>query len=122
MCVQMTVLKKIREKGEVNGFAVDLAEAQAQDYVKMSRRVDNIEKDVKTIKKEQARQGGMIQAIFDILNGPIEQQRKDGIFWAELKSIAKTPLGKIMILLAIGCIALAGTRILELMGVIKSLG
>lgn len=126
MCAQMEVLKKVREKGKVNGYDVDLAEAQMKDYIRMDKKVANIEKDVSGIKKdmsamkvEQARQGGQIDFIVRYINSPADEERKDGIIWKELKNIAKTPMGKIIILLVIGCIALAGQRILELLGVIK---
>ena len=122
----MKVLQKIREKGEVNGFGVELAEAQALDYVRMDKKVAKIEKDVNSIKKNmhiilenQARQGGQIDLIVNRMNSPIEEERKDAIFWQQLKSIIKTPMGKILILLVIGCVALAGQRILELIGLIK---
>lgn len=119
MCAQTEVLKKIREKGEVNGYAMELAEAQAKDYVKMNKKVGKIEKDVSAIKTEQARQGGQIDLIVQRLNSPIEDERRDAIFWRQLKAMAKTTTGKIVLLLMIGCIALSGQRILELIGLIK---
>lgn len=128
MCNQLEVLKKVREKGRVNGYDVELAEAQAKDFLIMNKKVGKIEKDVSSIKKEQkkqgemlARQGGQIDLIVQRMNSPVDEERKDGIIWKEIKSIAKTPLGKIIILLMIGCVALAGSRILELLGLIKGL-
>lgn len=122
----MEVLKKIKEKGEVNGYAVELAEATSQDYVRMNQKVIKIEKDVTSIKKEQkkqgemlARQGGQIDAIFQHIHSPIEDERKDAIFWRQVKVMAKTTTGKIVLLLMIGAIALSGQRILELIGLIK---
>lgn len=126
MCAQIEVLKKIREKGRVNGYDVELAEAQAMDYIKMSKKLEKVEKDVSGIKKdmtamkvEQARQGGQIDLIVQRLNSPIEDERKDAIFWQQMKAIAKTTMGKIVLLLIVGCIALAGQRILELLGLIQ---
>lgn len=126
MCAQIEVLKKVREKGAVNGYATELAEAQAKDYIRMDKKVCKIEKDVSGIKKdmtamktEQARQGGQIDLIVRYINSPAEEERKDGIVWQQIKSIAKTPAGKIILLLMIGCIALSGQRILELIGLIK---
>ena len=122
----MKVLQKIREKGEVNGFGVELAEAQALDYVRMDKKFAKIEKDVNSIKKNmriilenQARQGGQIDLIVNRMNSPIEEERKDAIFWQQVKSIGKTTTGKIIILLMVGSIALAGQRILELLGLIQ---
>lgn len=125
MCEQLKVLKKIHDEGKMNGYAVELAEAQAMDYERMNKRMTRMEKNLSHMKKdfaaslkEQARQGGMIEAIFKRINSPIEEERKNGIIWAELKSIMKTPTGKIIIVLAIGCIGLSGQRILELLGLI----
>lgn len=126
MCQQIKILEKIREKGKVNGYDVDLAEAQARDYIRMDKKVGRIEKDVASMKKEQkrqgemlARQGGQIDLIVQRLNSPVEEERKNGIIWSELKAIMKTPMGKIIVILAIGCIGLAGDKILQLLGLIN---
>ena len=66
-----------------------------------------------------ARQGGQIDLIVSRLNSPVEEERKDAIFWQQIKSIGKTTTGKFIIVLMIGSIALAGQRILELIGLIK---
>ena len=121
MCEQFKVLEKIHKEGKMNGYAVELAEAQAMDYDKMNKRMSNIEKDLSHLKKsfatslkEQARQGGMIEAIFKRINSPVEEERKNGIIWSEIKNIVKTPTGKMIIILAIGCLCFTGQRIMEL--------
>jgi len=126
MCQQLEILEKIREKGKVNGFDVDLAEAQAKDYIRMDKKVGAIEKDVRLMKKDirvllenQARQGGQIDLIVKRMNSPVEEERKDAIFWQQIKGMLSTTMGKIFILLAFGCIGLSGQRILELIGIIK---
>jgi len=126
MCKQKAVVQKIIKNNEVNGFGVELAQAQMEDYVAMDRKVSRIEKDVGGIKKdmsaikvEQARQGGQIDLIVKYINSPADEERKDGIVWQQIKSIAKTPMGKILIILMLGCVALAGQRILELIGLVK---
>ena len=126
MCQQLEILEKIRKKGKVNGFDVNLAEAQAKDYIRMDKKVGAIEKDVRLMKKDirvllenQARQGGQIDLIVKRMNSPVEEERKDAIFWRQIKSMLSTTMGKIFILLAFGCIGLAGQRILELIGLIK---
>lgn len=126
MCKQRTVVQKIVEHNEVNGFGVELARAQMEDYVAMDRKISRVEKDVSAMKKEQkrqgemlAKQGGQIDIIVQYINSPAEEERKDGIVWQQIKSIAKTPMGKIIILLVVGCVALAGQRILELLGLIQ---
>lgn len=111
MCAQMEVLKKIRKKGKVNGYDVDLAEAQAKDYMDMKHRLDNIETDVNAIKVEQARQGGMIEAIFNRLNSPVEQERLDGQKWNLLTSIAKNKTAWVILIIFLVAIALAGEKI-----------
>ena len=60
MCQQLEILEKIREKGKVNGYDIDLAEAQAKDYIRMDKKVGKIEKAVASIKKEQKKQGEML--------------------------------------------------------------
>ena len=126
MCQQLEILEKIRQKGKVNGYDIDLAEAQARDYLRMDKRMGQIEKDVGLMKKDirillenQARQGGQIDLIVKRLDSPVEEERKDAIFWRQLKAIAQTTTGKIIIVLMIGSVALAGQRILELLGMIK---
>lgn len=125
MCNQLDVLNKIREKGHVNGHGVELAEAQMRDYIAMNKKVTKIEKDVSYIRKEQIKQGetlaelvGQMKLVVSRMNSPVDEERKNGIIWAELKSIMKTSMGKIIVLLLVGCIGLAGQRILELLGVL----
>jgi trans-2-enoyl-CoA reductase len=115
----MDVLKKIRKAGKMNGFAIDLAEAQAKDFVTLKNRVETIENDVTSIKQTLVEHGTKLDLIIQRLNSPVEEERKDGIFWSQLKAMGKTTTGKIIILLIIGCIALAGQRILELIGLIQ---
>lgn len=114
MCAQLDVLKKIRKKGRVNGYDVDLAEAQAKDYISMKVRLDNIESDVSAIKTEQARQGGMIEAIFNRLNSPVEQERLDGQKWNILTNITKNKAAWIILIIFFIAIALAGERIVSI--------
>ena len=111
VCVQLDVLKKIRKKGKVNGYDVDLAEAQAKDYLSMKARLDNIESDVSAIKTEQTRQGGMIEAIFNRLNSPVEQERLDGQKWNLLTSITKNKAAWIILIIFFISIALSGEKI-----------
>ena len=125
MCEQLKVLEKIHKEGKMKGYAVELAEAQAMDYEKMNKRMSNIEKDLSHLKKsfaaslkEQARQGGMIEAIFKRINSPVEEERKNGIIWSEIKNIMKTPMGRIIVVLAVGCLGLAGEKIIELLRLI----
>lgn len=115
MCAQIDVLKKIRKKGKVNGYDVDLAEAQAKDYMTMKARLDNIESDVNAIKVEQARQGGMIEAIFNRLNSPVEQERLDGQKWNLLASIARHKSAWIILIIFLISIAFAGEKMVSIL-------
>ena len=114
MCAQLDVLKKIRKKGKVNGYDVDLAEAQAKDYLSMKARLDNIESDVSAIKTEQARQGGMIEAIFNRLNSPVEEERLAGQKWNLLEKKTKNKSSWVILIIFLIAIALAGERIVSI--------
>lgn len=111
MCAQLDVLKKIRKKGKVNGYDVDLAEAQAKDYMIMKARLDNIESDVSAIKTEQAVQGGKLDLIIQRLNSPVEQERLDGQKWNLLTSIAKHKSAWVIVIIFLIAVALSGERI-----------
>ncbi len=116
MCAQIEVLKKIRKAGKMNGYATELAEAQAEDYITFRKEFKTFAEDVK---KRLIEQGAQLELVVKYVNGPAEQERKDGIVWKEFKAFAKTPVGKIIIVLCFGCVALAGQRILELIGIIN---
>ena len=116
MCEQLRVLKKIRKAGEMNGFAVELAEAQVHDYMTLKRDVDSVKDSVKAMQMEQARQGGMIEAIFNRINSPVEQERKDGIVWHEIRAAVKSWKGWALIIFFLFSVALAGDKLLQLIG------
>lgn len=116
MCKQKAVVKKIQKAGELNGYAVELAEAQMQDYMTLKRDVDSVKESVNTMKLEQARQGGMIEAIFNRINSPVEQERKDGIVWHEIRNAVKSWKGWAFIIFFLFSVALAGDKILQLTG------
>lgn len=111
MCAQTGVLEKIRKAGKMNGFAVELAEAQAKDFVKVQNDIRNLKQDVSDMKTEQARQGGMIEAIFNRLNSPVEQERLDGQKWNLLISITKHKVAWVILALVVLAFAFAGERI-----------
>ena len=121
MCAQLEVLKKIRKKGKVNGYDVDLAEAQAKDYLSMKARLENIEADtanikaeVASIKTEQAVQGGKLDLIIQRLNSPVEQERLDGQKWNLLVSISKHKAAWVIIIIFFMAIALAGDKMVNI--------
>ena len=115
MCAQIEVLKKIRKAGKMNGYATEWAEAQAEDFISFRKEFKNFAAETT---KRLIEQGAQLDLVVRYVNGPAEQERKDGIVWKEVKAFAKNPIGKIMIVLFLGCVALAGQRILELFGII----
>jgi len=115
MCEQMRVIKKIRKAGEMNGFAVELAEAQVHDYMTLKRDVDSVKESVKAMQTEQAVQGGKLDLIIQRLNSPVEEERKEGIVWHEIRTALGSWKGWVIIILFIMCIAMSGERLLQLL-------
>jgi len=115
MCEQLTVLKKIRKKGKVNGYDVDLAEAQAKDYMSMKRRLDQIETEVGSIKQTQVEHGTKLDLIIQRLNSPVEKERLDGQKWNLLTSIAKHKSAWIILIIFLISIAFAGEKIVGIL-------
>lgn len=115
MCAQLDVLKKIRKKGKVNGYDVDLAEAQAKDYISMKHRLDQIETEVGSIKQTQVEHGTKLDLIIQRLNSPVEQERKDGIIWNEIRAALKSWKGWSFIIFFLISIALAGEKLSQLL-------
>lgn len=116
MCEQVKVIKKIRKAKEMNGYAIELAEAQMQDYITLKHDVDSVKADVQAIKIEQAVQGGKLDLIIQRLNSPVEQERKDGIIWHEIRSAIKSWKGWAFIIFFFVAVALAGDKVLQLLG------
>jgi hypothetical protein len=116
MCAQIDVLKKIRKKGKVNGYDVDLAEAQAKDYVTMKQRVEAIESDVSSIRQTLVEHGTKLDLIIARLNSPVEQERLDGQKWNLITSIAKHKAAWVILALVLVAFALAGDRMASLVG------
>lgn len=116
MCAQLDVLKKIRKKGKVNGYDVDLAEAQAKDYMTMKARLDNIESDVASIKTEQAVQGGKLDLIIQRLNSPVENERLQGAYWRALATVTKSKMFWVIVAVLIYLIAMTGSEIKHILG------
>lgn len=118
MCAQIDVLKKIRKKGKVNGFDVDLAEAQAKDYMAMKRRVETIESDVSSIKQTLVEHGTKLDLIIQRLNSPVEAEREAGQKWNLLVSITKHKAAWVILAIVLTAFALAGEK---LVGIIEKL-
>lgn len=116
MCAQIEVLKKIRKAGKMNGYATELAEAQAEDYVTFRKEFKEF---ATSVKEWQIKQDAQMDLVIKYINSPADQERKEGLVWTELKKLAQSPLGRLIIVLFIFCLGLAGQRIMELTGLIK---
>lgn len=118
MCAQIDILKKIRKAGKMNGFAIDLAEAQAKDFTLMKNRVENIENDVAAIKAVQVEHGTKLDLIIARLNSPVEAEREAGQKWNLLVSITKHKAAWVIFAIVLTAFALAGEK---LAGIIEKL-
>lgn len=116
MCEQLTVLKKIRKKGKVNGYDVDLAEAQAKDYISMKRRLDQIETAIDAIQKKQIEQDTKFDLILQRLNSPVEDERLQGAYWRALATVTKSKMFWVIVAVLIYLIAMTGSEIKQILG------
>lgn len=116
MCEQAKVLKKIKKiKHVTDDLIMELSEAQVHDYITLKRDVDSVKNDVASIKTEQAVQGGKLDLIIQRLNSPVEQERKDGIIWNEIRAALKSWKGWTFIIFFLISIALAGEKLSQLL-------
>lgn len=112
MCAQMDVLKKIRKAGKMNGFATELAEAQAEDYMTFRKEFKEF---ASTVKEWQIKQDAQMELVIKYINSPAEQERKDGIVWHEIKGAIKSWKGWCLIVFFLITVALAGEKVLQLL-------
>lgn len=115
MCAQLDVLKKIREKGKVNGYDVDLAEAQAKDFMAMKKRMETMEGDIASIKAVQVEHGTKLDLIIQRLNSPVEAEREAGQKWNLLVSITKHKAAWVILILCAISFALAGEKLVSIL-------
>lgn len=115
MCQQKTVVKKIRKAGELNGYAIELVEAQMSDYVTLKRDVDSVKDSILQMKTEQAVQGGKLDLIIRRLNSPVEKERQAAAVWMELRTLFGSWKGWVVIVFFLMSVALAGEKILQLL-------
>lgn len=123
MCQQLEILEKIKKKGKVNGYSIELAEAQAKDFIMISKQVGLIKKDVVLIKKDNkrifemlARQGGQIDLIVNRLNSPVESERLQGAYWRALSTVCKSKIFWLVVVIFIFLIAMTGNEVKTLLG------
>ena len=112
MCAQIEVLKKIRKAGKMNGYATELAEAQAEDYMTFRKEFKEF---ASAVKEWQIKQDAQMELVIKYINSPAEQERKDGIVWHEVSKAFKSWKGWVLIILFIMCIAMSGERLLQLL-------
>lgn len=114
MCAQLDILKKIRKAGKMNGFAIDLAEAQAKDFVMVKQRVEAIEADVASIKATQVEHGTKLDLIIQRLNSPVEQEREAGQKWNLLVSITKHKTAWVILTVCLLSFVMAGDKMVSI--------
>lgn len=127
MCFQLKVLKKIQAKGRINGYDIELAEAQAKDFIHLNDKITTLEQEFKAfrmdldeIKTNQQVMSGNIQLIVQRLNGPIDEERRAGAVLSEFKDIVKSWKAWVLMILVIMAIALAGEKLLQLLSFVPT--
>lgn len=112
----MKVLKKIRKIGKVNGFSMELAEAQVKDYMSLKRDVDSIKGTVAQILTQQAVQDKKTDLIIQRLNSPVEQERIEGAYWRALSTVMKSKTMWLVLIILVFLIAMTGNEVKHLLG------
>lgn len=115
MCAQLDILRKIRKAGKMNGFAIDLAEAQAKDFVAMKNRMESMENDITSIKTVQVEHGTKLDLIIQRLNSPVEAEREAGQKWNLLMSITKHKSAWVILTIFAISFALAGEKLARIL-------
>ena len=115
MCKQVDVLKKIRKKGRVNGYDVELAEAQCEDFMEMAKRITSIEKKLSEVDTKLAVQDGKLDLILQRLDGGVDTMSKEGLVWHEIKGWVSSWKFWALLILFLCCVALAGEKILSIL-------
>lgn len=115
MCEQTKILMLVKNNKGLNKQQLALAEAQAKDYMSMKHRLDQIETEVGSIKQTQVEHGTKLDLIIQRLNSPVEQERKDGIIWNEIRLALKSWKGWALIVFVLMSVALAGEKLSQLL-------
>ena len=116
MCKQKAVIAKIRKAKKMNGYSVELAEAQMQDYMALKRDVDSIKDSMTQVLTQQAVQGEKIDLIINRMNSPVEQERLQGAYWRALATVMKSKVMWLILIILIFLIAMTGNEIKSLLG------
>lgn len=116
MCEQKKVIAKIRKAKKMNGYAVELAEAQMQDYMTLKRDVDSIKETVSQMLTQQTVQGEKIDLIIQRMNSPVEEERLQGAYWRALATVMKSKVMWLVLIILVFLIAMTGNEIKHLLG------
>lgn len=116
MCKQKAVIAKIRKAKKMNGYSVELAEAQMQDYMALKRDVDSIKESMSQVLTQQAVQGEKIDLIVKRMNSPVEQERLQGAYWRALATVMKSKVMWLILIMLVFLIAMTGNEIKHLLG------
>lgn len=116
MCKQKAVIAKIRKAKKMNGYSVELAEAQMQDYMTLKRDVDSIKDSMSQVLTQQAVQGEKIDLIINRMNSPVEQERLQGAYWRALATVMKSKVMWLILIMLVFLIAMTGNEIKHLLG------
>ncbi|MBP5789246.1 MAG: hypothetical protein J6W29_03325 [Neisseriaceae bacterium] len=114
----------------MNGYSVELAEAQMQDYMALKKDVDSIKDSMsqvltqQEVQKEsmsqvltqQAVQGEKIDLIINRMNSPVEQERLQGAYWRALATVMKSKVMWLILIMLVFLIAMTGNEIKHLLG------
>lgn len=101
MCSQVKVLKKLRKQGKLSNEFIELAEAQADDYIlqrkeseagfkELKDRFVKVDERIDELAENQAEIKGIVQSISDRLNSGVDQDRLDGVMWREVRAFLKS--------------------------------
>ena len=116
MCKQKAVIAKIRKAKKMNGYSVELAEAQMQDYMALKKDVDSIKDSMSQVLTQQAVQGEKIDLIINRMNSPVEQERLQGAYWRALATVMKSKVMWLILIMLVFLIAMTGNEIKHLLG------
>ena len=122
MCLQGEVLNNIKNKKQITKVdRLSLAEAQAQDYIMMTKEIKSIKNDVSKLKKGVKEINTSIisvkaqnDIIIKRLNSTVEDERKAGIIWNQIRRSGWK--GWVLLIIFLAVVAMAGDNFIKIMG------
>lgn len=121
-----TVTKKIQEANQINGYGVEMVVAiqrafteQKKNIKQLDARIEQMERNNATFYSDINSKFSDLQASIDETKTSVDKYHADAIklsVWQQVfHSLFATWTGRIIIVISIGAIALAGQRILEIL-------